>query len=880
MPRILILHYLLALFCGCLAENVNVNLKQSIFSEESIDEDKSFFLSMEEEAFMSLPNAQSSSSSYFQQDVDTASYKYYGPIKNESPYFKNLSAKYPYLKYIDVFYGTENGGHMFPGPNLPFGMCKIGVDILNPQEDSYSGYGPQGSFLGISMLHLSGTGGSPTYGVVSQVPYTDRDLSFIYEDHSFTGFHLENFANPKELQRAYPDYGHLGYYQVSLDNGVTIEFSNGYKSGIIKYEFPRVNICNTIFVNLTHHLHTFGRPWWTQNFESGYVKVNADHSSYEGAVVINGGWSSPDPYKVYFFGEFNQKFQHYVHLNGKLTYSKIFLNWGSSQNGSIGTYFQFANREMSEPLVSHIGVSFKSIFEAKRNIEIDYPDEHKFNLQYSVENAVQQWDLQVFSKFQSLNYSNENDMILEKFYTSIYGAHFMPTNKTGVDSPFYNEDCTDSLCEVVPYYDEWFTLWDTFRSLHPMLNIVNKPVGSELVRALIEIWKHEDFMPDGRSAGRSGRTQGGSNSDIVLADAFVKNISHLIDWEAGFKAMRSNADIIPPYVRDPFAPDSTNKYGRGALKEWLELGYITRNFSRSVTRTMEYSYNDFALSVVAKGLGYNNLHEKYLHSSSNWQQIWNFDATLSDKSYKGFIGPKDANGEFNYKNYDPSSCFSCYWADDEYEGSPLEYGWAVPHDISSLLSFIGLNETFQLRLDDMFRLYGNGYANIGNEPSFLTPYLYNYINNNDRTSETLNYLTTVEFQTGVKGLPGNSDAGSMQSWLWFALIGIYPVAGTDVYLMSSPQITHWELREDPFYGAGRTVFEAENLYKNVTSGERNIYIKQVFLNGEILNRNWVQHHELFGPEGGHITFVMTDTAQHWDKDAMTPPSRGHFERNH
>ncbi|KAL6949798.1 hypothetical protein ACO0QE_000460 [Hanseniaspora vineae] len=876
MRSVLIVHLVLTFFCTCFAKNVKLKLKDSLFFDK--DEDNSLSLEEEEEVSKSVSNVDNPTQLPFEQDTATTSYKYFGPIKNQSPYFKNLSSEYPYLKYIDVFYGTENGGHMFPGPNLPFGMCKIGVDIANPSEDSYAGYGPQGSFLGISMLHLSGTGGAPTYGVASQIPYTDKDLGTLFDSHSFARLTTGNFSTPRELQRAYPDYGHLGYYQVSLDNGVNIEFSNGYKSGIIKYDFPKVNICNNIFVNLTHHLHTFARPWWTQNFESGYIKVNKNHCSYQGALVINGGWSSSDSYKVYFYGEFNQKFEHYVHLNGEVTFSKIFFNWAGSENGTVGTYFQFSNRELSGPLVSHIGVSFRSVQEAKRNVENDYPGSSRFNLQHSVENAVQQWDSKVFSKYQNLNYSNENDVVLEKFYTSIYGSHFMPTNKTGVDSPFYDKDCTTSSCEIVPYYDDWFTIWDTFRSLHPMLNIVNREVGSELVRALIEIWKFEDFMPDGRSAGRSGRTQGGSNSDIVLADAFVKNISYLVDWEAGFKAMQSNADVIPPYVLDPFAPDSTNKFGRGALKEWLELGYITRNFSRSVTRSMEYSYNDYALSVVAKGLGYDDLHKKYLKRSSGWQQIWNFNATLSDKSYKGFIGPKNADGEFNYENYDPSTCFSCYWADDEYEGSPLEYGWAVPHDISSLLSFIGSNETFQLRLDDMFSLYGNGYANIGNEPSFLTPYLYNFINNNDRTSETLNYLTTVEFTTGVNGLPGNSDAGSMQSWLWFALVGIYPVAGTDVYLLNSPQITYWELQEDPFYGAGRTVFEAENLYKNATSGERNIYIKQVSLNGENLSRNWIQHHELFGPEGGHLKFVMTDTAQHWDKDSVTPPSRGHFER--
>ncbi|SSD58621.1 related to putative alpha-1,2-mannosidase [Saccharomycodes ludwigii] len=785
----------------------------------------------------------------------TNSLKRYPPKRK---YIQSLDVnkKYPYLNYIDVFYGVENGGHMFPGVTLPFGMCKIGVDIQSQNGDSYSGYASKGQVLGVSMLHESGTGGSPTYGVVSQLGLTVKNLPFAINDH----VPRSDFV---DVSRRLGDLSHLGYYKLHLDNNVDMEFSAGYKSGIIQYTFPTESD-NYIFVNVTHHLHSFGRPWWTQNFRGGYLKVNDDLKSYQGSVTISGGWSSSKAWKIYFYGEFSIPATNFIQVNGKRKYSKLRFNWTTSKNRNMGVFFQFDQAQIT----SHIGISFYNVDEAKKNIASDFggSTSTKFDLDYAVRKVWQEWDNQVFSKFQDIDYTVENENVLEKFFTSIYGSQFMPTNKSGKESPFYPKSNE-------PYYDDWFTLWDTFRCLHPMINILDQKRASDLIRSLVNIWKFEGYMPDGRSAHRSGRTQGGSNSDIVLADAFIKDIPN-VNWTEAFEAMKTNADVPPPYIKDPIAPDSTNQFGRGALNDWLKYGYITRNYSRSVTRTMEYAYNDFALYVVANGLGYDELASKYLDRSANWQKIWNFDATAEGKNYSGFIQPRDANGEFNYKKYDPLSCNGCYWRDDEYEGKPIEYGWAVPHDIQTLLEFIGSKETFIERLDDMFALYGTAIADIGNEPSFLTPYLYNFVNFNDRTSETIDYIVNNKFKLGINGLPGNSDAGAMQSWLWFALIGIYPVAGTNVYLLGTPQLRHWVLQTDD---GVNTTFHTDCLYDE-DDGERNIYIKSVKLNGEALTKNWVTHQELFCSDCS-LYFEMSNEPTNWDADGETPPSRGNIDEN-
>lgn len=457
-----------------------------------------------------------------------------------------------------------------------------------------------------------------------------------------------------------------------------------------------------------------------------------------------------------FYGIFDKPAKRVQAFHGSRSYNRLRFNLAKSLNSNMGMLFEFERG--TRVIHSHVGVSFSGTSGttvARKNLDIDFPGSSKFDLDFSVRKAVQTWDNEVFSKVE-IDESREDPKVLEKFYNALYGSHFMPSDKSGSEAPWSTEE---------PYYDDWFTLWDTFRCLHPMFNILNKKRATGMVRSLIDIWRHEGYMPDGRSASRSGRTQGGSNSDIVLADAFVKGIKDDVNWEDGFKAMQSNAEKTPGYIYDQAAPDSTNKYGRGALDDWLNLGYVTRRFSRSVTRTMEYAYNDFALSVVAEGLGYLKLAQKYLERSANWQNIWNFDASTPEYDYRGFIQPKDAAGNFVYKKYDPLSCFGCYWRDDEYEGKPVEYGWAVPHDIKTLKSFIGSDELFVRRLDDMFGLFGDSLADIGNEPSFLTPYLFNFVNAQYRTSETLDYLIENKFLVGPKGLPGNSDAGAMQASL-------------------------------------------------------------------------------------------------------------------
>ncbi|ODV82035.1 glycoside hydrolase family 92 protein [Suhomyces tanzawaensis NRRL Y-17324] len=738
------------------------------------------------------------------------------------------------LDYVDLFYGTENGGHMFPGSTRPFGMAKLGVDGIDPSfGDAYSGYTPGGVITGISMMHESGTGGAPEYGLVSQLPIIgDFDPSV---EHNLT--------------RSSHDVAKVGYYNFNTTSGIVAEFAAAERSGILKYTFPS-GTSPQLLVNGSHHLSAPKRPWWTQYFVNGSITADADLSGYSGHTTLKGGWGDLDAWTLYFAAKFDTSASSVKSYEASKVSENSLQASSTTQDGSFGLVFLWDQNHIVQ---SKVGISFISADQALKNIDNDLGSD--FDLEKTVQDTQKIWQDEVFSK---IDISSENATIASYLYTSLYGAHLLPSNRTG-ENPHW---------DAPVYYDDWFTIWDTFRCLNPLFNIINPSRGSELVKSLIEIYKHDGYTPDGRSANQNGRTQGGSNSDILMADAYVKGIQG-IDWDDAFEAMVKNAEVAPPYWHDSFAPDADTKEGRGALPDWLKYGYVTNNYTRSLTRTIEYSYDDFALSVVAKGLNNQTAYEKYLQRSSNWQKIWNFNATAKGKSYKGFIQPKNADGTFNSTNYDPFDCGKCYWGDLTYEGKAVEYGWAVPWDIETLILFIGGKELFVTRLDDMYKLHGTQeVADVGNEPSFLTPYLYNFVNEQYRSVETVSWIIDTYFTTGSKGLPGNSDAGAMQAWLIFGLLGFYPIAGTPNYLITSPKAKYFSINLD---NGNKLEITANGL------SEQNKYVQSVTINGAAHNQNWVDHSTLFS-KGGSIVFEMTNDPVVWES-GTAPPSVGHVDKN-
>lgn len=603
-------------------------------------------------------------------------------------------------------------------------MVKLGPDVESGKTDAYSGYLPSGNIWGFSMMHESGTGGAPKYGVVSQMPAVGNISDPV-----------ANFSQP----RAKPDQGSVGYYKSSLANGITVELAASEHAGLYSYSFPEGST-SSIIVDVSHVLPSFRGLGWEQHYSGGRFEL-FDDGHYTGSGTYDNGWNLSPDWTIYFCGKFSQKpVQAYAFKsrdNIAITTSGASAVSGTEKLGGV---FVFA----SNSLTSRVGVSFISTEKACANLDSEIPE--NMQIKTLVANAKARWNEEVFDKVQ-IKTTNETDQQL--LYSSLYGMFLIPSNRTG-ENPDWNG--------AEPYYDDVFTLWDTHRSHTALFQIVQPTAYEEFIRSLIDIWRHDGFMPDARSSNFNGRVQGGSNADNVLADAYVKGVRGAINWEDGFAAMQTDAEVVPPNNFDPKAPDSSTKEGRGALPDWLHYGFITPRFSRAVSRAVEYSTNDFGLHQVAAGLGKISEAELYLSRSRNWRNHWNPDA--KSEGHAGFVVPRNANGSFVPQ--DPKDCGGCYWGDAYYEDNAWIYSMNAIHDVDELKKRIGGDDRFVDRLDKLFDL---DIFDAGNEPGFTSPFLYNFVKGKQYKSVDRSRQLGSLYNAGESGLPGNSDAGAMESFI-------------------------------------------------------------------------------------------------------------------
>ena len=273
-----------------------------------------------------------------------------------------------------------------------------------------------------------------------------------------------------------------------------------------------------------------------------------------------------------------------------------------------------------------MGVSFISTTKACQNVQTEIPE--GTTLRNLTDRAQARWTAEIFNKFQT---AETNSTVLTQLYTYLYGMNLLPSNRTG-ENPSWQSD--------EPYYDDFFTFWDLFRCSTSLWQVLQPTAYEEIIRSMIDTWRHVGFLPDARSSNYNGRTQGGSNADNVLADAYVKGVRGKVNWQDGYAAMKTDAEVVPPNNHDPAAPEASTKEGRGALPDWKKYGYITPNFTRAVSRAVEYSVNDFSLTQVAKRLGLQSDYEKYMNRSRNWRDHWN-----PNQSSLNFTGEACPRGE-------------------------------------------------------------------------------------------------------------------------------------------------------------------------------------------------------------------------------------------
>ncbi|KAH8917271.1 glycoside hydrolase family 92 protein [Atractiella rhizophila] len=757
-----------------------------------------------------------------------------------------------YTQYVDIRIGTTGGGNDFPGASVPFGMVKVGPDCLGTSS-STAGWNSGGNVTAFSMMHEHGTGGTPKYGVVAQMPYVGT-LSSI------------NLADNRTYSQARSFEGFsVSRYNTVLKSGVNVTATTTRRVALLRYQFPEQGVANVI-VDVAHFIPALSGEYalFPETYEGGEISVSEDGMSYWGSGSYAGSWNRSPKWTIYFCANFSVPSNAstytwpYQGLSHPPPSSSPPLSTSLHQVGGndtgVGAVFTFAAPGVL--VESTIGVSFVSAEQACTNIR----EEVQGDVDDVVSQGRQRWNNEILSSIQID--VQENTTRSTMLYTSLYYTSLVPSDRQGEIPPEFGTWPADE-----PIYDDFYTIWDIFRSSTPLFHLLWTSRYVDIVRSLINVFSYADgWMPDGRSSNYNGRVQGGSNADVVLGDAFSKGLSEVssIPWEArGYPALLQDAEVVPPNTGDPDSPESSTKEGRGALPEWINLGWITRNYTRSVSRAVEYSYNDFGVYLVANGLGRTEDAQKYLNRSGQWANMWN--SNLTYQGFSGFMCPRDANGAWNTNGYNINS--AGYWGDDTYEASPWEYSFSLPHDIAKLITLMGGDDNFVSRLDTTFQL---GLNNVGNEPSFLTPFLYNYVNGKQyKTVNVTRSIVNRYFGISSSGLPGNSDAGSMQSYLTWIFMGLYPVTGQPLYLLSSPWFSEMKVRiYTNTVGANAEDHPATLTIRANNLSSTSYFVQSVTLDGNKIDRSWITHDEI--KRGGTLEFELGPDPVPWDQGELPP----------
>ncbi|CAG8843517.1 696_t:CDS:2, partial [Gigaspora margarita] len=432
-------------------------------------------------------------------------------------------------------------GHVFPGPCHPFGVVKLGFDTDN-LDDFNAGYTTNGKITGISHIHVSGTGGEPKYGVISLFPVIDS-----FEDP----LNLRHFSSERSFEHFEVGYSKFGLKRYNI----TVELTASRRTGLHRYTFPSFQDNSKVIIDLSHSL----------------------------AIGSSGGWNGGGPYVVYFCSQFN-------------TNAIEFEIWKSYKSQRISDYFDGTtyfkgingailtfNITKNPVITSRVGISFISVDQACKSAENEIPD---WDFESTKQEAVKAWQ----TELEKIYVKGGTDDFKPIFYSSLYRTMIIPSNRTGENPKWVSYDNSSN---IIPHYGDFYTLWDTFRTSNPLFTLFQQERAVEIVRSLIDIYKNEGFMPDGRSGLENGITQGGSNADMVVAEAYLKKLgTNIIDWDLAYEALIKDAEVDPK--------DRGLYEGRLFLKYYKQYGYIPfYGFLRTpyahshCSRTIEYSANDY-----------------------------------------------------------------------------------------------------------------------------------------------------------------------------------------------------------------------------------------------------------------------------------------------
>lgn len=689
-----------------------------------------------------------------------------------------------WASYVNPMVGTGGHGHTFPGATVPFGMVQVSPDTrVDGSWDGCSGYHQSDNFIyGFSHTHLSGTGCSD-YGDIMIMPSMGK-TSFDNKEYGSAFSHSTEKTEP-------------GYYAVQLsDDDISVEVTTTTRVAIHRYKFNKDGKVN-IVLDLNHR----------DKLQAGVIKM------VSGTVLetyrVSEAWAKEQ--KIYARIEFSKS------NNGIVNPPEETFPPKDPWNKTIKTAVQF-NVKKGDSLLVKVAISPVSMPGARFNMveELKFWDFEKIKTK-----ARASWN----KELGKIEVSGINEERKKIFYTALYHCMIHPSISMDADSTYRGFD--DQTAKATHSQYTVFSLWDTFRALHPLFTIIDMKRTNDFINSFLSIYEKGGRLPVWELASRETDCMIGYHSVSVIADAFVKGIKGF-DENKALEAMKKSAN-----------------WNHLGLPAYRHQGFLAvEDESENVSKTLEYAYDDWCISQMALFMNRVEEYEVFSRRAMNWRNMLDPETGhMRPKSNGNWLAPFDATRVDN--NFT--------------EANAWQYSFFVPHDITGLIEMMGGPARFESKLDELFstssQTTGREQADItgligqyahGNEPSHHIAYLYNFIGKPWKTQERVQQILKNFYTTGNDGLIGNEDCGQMSAWLVFSAMGFYPVTpGMPIYQIGTPWFSQVKLNLEN----GKTF-----IIKGNDVSEKNFYIQYAKLNGEDHPRSWIEHKSIMA--GGTFEFQL------------------------
>ena len=700
------------------------------------------------------------------------------------------------INYVDPFIGTGGHGHTYPGATLPFGMVQLSPDTRINSWDGCSGYHySDKTILGFSHTHLSGTGVGD-YGDIRFMPTVGKlQLNPGTADYPDSGY-SSRFSHKTE--KASP-----GYYAVTLeDYDIDVELTVSERVGFQKYIFPETDNAH-IIIDLTESI---------TSDKILYLELEFLSNTEITGVRRTDGWA--DDQCIYFYAVFSKPFDSFgVVKNGKISkvYQKVY-------GEDIKAFVNYKTSENEEILVK-VGISAVSIEGAKNNFKKEIQG---WDFKETKNKARKIWE-KALNKIKVEGGTIEQKTI---FYTALYHSLLAPNLFSDIDGKYRGHDGKTYKAKDFDMYTV-FSLWDTFRAEHPLFTIIENKRTTDFIKSMLDIYKRSGLLPVWELAGNETGCMIGYHSVPVIVDAYMKGIRDY-DIKLIFNAMKNSAE--------------QNHLG---LEFYKKSGYIPADKEgESVSKTLEYAYDDWCIAQMAKKLGKDKDYRKYIIRAQYYKNLFD-DLTgfFRGKRNETFVTPFNP-AEVNFMLT---------------EANTWQYNFFVPQDIHGMIDLLGGNEQFAKKLDEMFytetKLSGRHQSDItgligqyahGNEPSHHIAYLYDYAGQPWKTQKLVRKIMDDLYSDKPDGLCGNEDCGQMSAWYVLSAMGFYPVTpGYNIYAIGSPVFEKVTINLE---NGNKFIIKANNV------SDDNFYIQSASLNGKPFNKSYIKHSNIM--KGGELVFEM------------------------